>query len=357
MIIKRLCSFFIAGVLVALLSACGSSNTTSKEITTVSNTSSQAATTVEQTTTGNAETVNNEQQKGDFVMPVEGMRPFAVMIDNEGSRPLPQGGLNKAQIIYEIIAEGGVTRLMPVFWNVEPEMIGPVRSSRHYFIDYAMEHDAMYVHFGYSPQAQMDIKTFKINNVNGVANGGEVFWDLTKDRKNWQDSYTSMKNVQQYIQRVKYRTTTNSKNVFSYNTAEIVPSDGQKAENIQIKYSNDYRCSFKYDAATGTYLRFRKDKPHMERTTDKQLTAKNIIIQYVGNNRIKGDTKDRQELGNVGSGKGLYITCGKAVEIKWSKASRTSQTKYMYKSGEPVQLNQGQTWIQVVPKNNPAVIE
>ena len=101
--------------------------------------------------------------EGAFILPQEGIRPIAVMIDNEGTRSLPQGGLDKAQIVYEVIVEGGLTRLMPVFWGTNPEMIGPVRSARDYFLDYIMEYDAIYVHVGGSPQAGMDIKKLKIN--------------------------------------------------------------------------------------------------------------------------------------------------------------------------------------------------
>ena len=90
-------------------------------------------------------------------------RPIAVMIDNH-NLAWPQAGLNQAYMVYEIIVEGGETRLMALFKGVDLEKIGPVRSARHYFIDYAMENDAIYVHFGQSPQAQTDIKR-RWNNI------------------------------------------------------------------------------------------------------------------------------------------------------------------------------------------------
>ncbi|MCX8129310.1 MAG: DUF3048 domain-containing protein [Clostridia bacterium] len=352
---KNLTILIVLLVIITYLSACDNDKSSVSKNTSTKPETSKVSTAEEQTNSVQPEK-KEDAKKNDFVFPIDGIRPMAVMIDNEGNRPLPQGGLYKAQVIYEIIVEGGVTRLMPVFWNTEPEMIGPVRSSRHYFIDYAMEHDAIYVHFGYSPQALSDLKKFKINNVNGVANGGEVFWDLTKDRYNWQDSYTSPQKVSAYTKRVKYRTTTDKKSVFSFNTEDTALVDGQKAEKILVKYSNDYKCSYVYDTATSMYMRFRKDKPHTDRITKDQLSAKNIIIQYVGNNRIKGDTKDRQELGNVGKGKGLFITNGKVIEITWSKASRTAPTKYNDTNGNAIRLNPGQTWIQIVPKSNPASI-
>ena len=95
-------------------------------------------------------------------------RPIAVMIDNH-SGAWPQAGLQDAYMVYEIVVEGGETILMALFKGTNPEKIGPVRSARHYFIDYAMENDAIYTHFGQSPQAESDIKKYSINDINGIA--------------------------------------------------------------------------------------------------------------------------------------------------------------------------------------------
>lgn len=295
--------------------------------------------------------------QNNFIFPTEGTRPVAVMIDNEGLRSLPQGGIYKAQLVYEITVEGGETRLMPVFWGTDPELIGPVRSSRHYFLDYAMEHDAVYVHYGWSPMAMRDISKFKINNINGVGYGGEVFWDLTKDRGNWQDSYTSMEKVKGFIKKAKYRTATQKKPVFTYNTLDTEIENGQKAEKVDLRYTSNYNSSYVYDSSTKLYQKFRKGKPHMERNDNTQLAVKNIIIQSISNYRIKGDDKDRQELSDVGSGKGWIVTCGKAIKIKWSKASRSAPTKYTDEKGNPVSLNPGLTWIQIVPLSSKITIE
>jgi len=295
----------------------------------------------------NEDTDNEETSQ--FIFPNKDVRPYAVMIDNQGEKCLPQGGLSKAQIIYEIIVEGGLTRLMPLFWGVNPEMIGPVRSSRHYFLDYAMEHDAIYVHFGWSILALNDLKKFKINNIDGYTNAGSVFWDLTKDKSNWQDTYTSMENLDKFTKTKGYRTNSEQAPVFEYNQAAIVPENGSTAEKINIKYSTSYFCSYEYDSQAKKYLRFKEGKAQMERISGEQLAASNIIIQHVKNYTIKGDDAGRQQLETVGSGKGYYITSGKCEEIKWSKSSRTSQTKYTYQDGSIVKLNPGQTWIQIVP--------
>lgn len=346
----------VVTILFLLVSCAGSENNKPADIaaSTVENSTSASITPPAAEATPQEATI---EPAPSFVKPASGNRPIAVMIDNEGTRSLPQGGLDKAQVIYEIIVEGGETRLMPLFWDTDVEMIGPVRSSRDYFLDYVMEHDAIYVHFGWSPKAQKDISKLKINNINGVSNGGEIFSDLTKDRGNWQDSYTSMQKILDYVKKVKYRTETDKKPVFTYNQTNVEPAAGQKAEKISLRYSSSYTCGYEYDQTTKAYNRIRKGKPQMERVSGKQLQAVNIIIQYIHNNMIKGDNKDRQELDTTGSGNGYYITSGKAVKIKWSKEERSAQTKYVDEAGNEIMLNPGQTWVQILPLTGKVSIE
>lgn len=298
-----------------------------------------------------------EPLKDDYSLPFEGMRPMAVMIDNEGTRVLPQGGLDKAQIVYEVIVEGGLTRLMPVFWGTEPEMIGPVRSARHYFLDFSMEYDAVYVHYGGSPQAGADIKKLKQDEIDGLYLGSDVFWDLTKDKGNWQDSYTSMEKLKKHAEKKKFHTTAEVKFPFTYNEAgkDVVPA-GENAAVVTLKYPS-MTSKYEYDSASGIYKRFRYGKEHMERVSGKQLTAKNIIVLYVPSWDIKGDYAGRQDMKTTGSGNGYFISCGKAVKIKWSKESRSAQTSYTYENGDPLVLNRGQTWIQIMPVNARVTME
>lgn len=349
---KRIIAFLLTlAVPLLLFSGCGKSKDT---LASVPEQDLPASTAPAQS---NAETqttqVPEEEPKSSnpFVPIEKGIRPYAVMIDNEGIRVLPQGGLDKAQIIYEIIVEGGETRLMPVFWGVDPTMIGPVRSARHYFLDYALEHDAIYVHYGQSPQALSDIKSLKVTAINGLYIGKKAFWDITKDRNNWQDTYTSMEKLKLYAESVKYRTTTEKEPVFEYYQDRTEPVSEDNVAEIELKYSSAYTSGFKYDENSRMYLRFRKGKPQMERVSGEQLKAENIIIQITNVSLIDGDIKGRMEVKTVGKGKGYYITEGKKVNIKWSKASRSKPTIYTTEDGTPLKLNPGQTWIQIMPSS------
>ena len=114
-----------------------------------------------------------EEKKLKIVDLSSNTRPYAVMINNHPSARQNHAGLQDAYLIYEMIVEGGMTRYMAVFKDKDTAKIGSVRSSRHYFLDYAMENDAMYVHWGWSPQAQSDISTYGINNINGLKYEGK----------------------------------------------------------------------------------------------------------------------------------------------------------------------------------------
>jgi Protein of unknown function (DUF3048). len=304
---------------------------------------------VEPSPTTNPEEASPPEVDDGFVVPDPNVRPVAVMIDNQGDRVLPQGGISQAQIVYEVLTEGGITRYMAIFWDTMPEMIGPVRSARHYFLDFAMEYDAIYVHFGGSDYAKADIKKLKINDIDGLSHGN-AFWDITNDPKNWQDSYTSGERVRKEAERLKYSTTPKKTFPFKYYDELTVPDGGQEAEEINIKFaSSGSSCGYVYDSETRLYKRIRMGKPHMERNTGEQVAVRNIIILRMASNPIPNDKYGRINVSDIGTGEGWYITCGRAVKITWSKKARDAQTTYTLESGEPLILNRGQTWIEVVP--------
>ena len=169
-------------------------------------------------------------------------RPIAVMIDNERPAKQNHGGLNSAYMLYEFIIEGGETRIMAFFKNATASYIGPVRSARHYFLDYAMEHDAIFVHFGWSPKAQSDIKTLSINNINGIY---DTFYWRVAPKASYHNAITSMENIQKMIARKKYRTTTEKGSIVTYNKEDEDIVSGDIANNIMIKYSARSNSSYK----------------------------------------------------------------------------------------------------------------
>lgn len=283
-------------------------------------------------------------------------RSIAVMIDNHKGA-WPQAGLNQAYLVYEIIVEGGETRLMPVFKGVSLDKIGPVRSSRHYFLDYALENEAIYVHYGWSPQAESDIKTLKVNNLNGITQSSTDFWRV-KDKKAPHNAVTSTKNILKMAENKGYKTQSNTKSVLNYQASEVELTEGVEANHIVIPYSKLHTVSYTYDQASKKYIRYARNVKQTDWTTKEDIATKNIIITFAENYTLNdSENKDRQGLKNIGDKKGYYITNGKAIEIVCSKSSRTSKTIYKDLQGNEIKVNDGNTFIQICPIDANVVIE
>lgn len=279
-------------------------------------------------------------------------RSYAIMINNHPIARKNHAGLDDAHIVYEAIVEGGLTRFMAIFKDKDTPRIGSVRSARHDFLDYVLENDAIYVHFGWSPQAENDIKNLEINNINGLYD--TPFWrDYSLGVALEHTAFTSMENLKSFASKKGYRLTTTKKQVLQYTPDEINLSDKEEsiiANSIVLPYSYQVETSYTYDNNKKVYLRFVNGEAHMNLNHDNtttQIEVKNIIIATMNNYSM--DSYGRQEIENVGSGTGYYITNGYAVPITWEKKNRQDQTIYRYLDGKEIEVNDGNTYIQLFP--------
>ena len=284
-------------------------------------------------------------------------RPIAVMIDNHDDA-WPQAGLQRAYMVYEIIVEGGETRLMALFKGADDvEKIGPVRSARHYFIDYAMENDAIYVHFGESPQASSDIKKYSIAEIDGISEDGTTFWRV-KDKAAPHNAVTSMENLIQSAKNKKYKMTSNEESVLNYVTDEVNLEDGQGAVSVTIPHSQLQTVSYEYDEENKVYERFARKEAQVDWDTDEPITVKNIIITFCDNYTLSdAENKGRQGLKNIGTFDGYYITNGKAIKIKCIKNARDEKTIYQDLNGNEIDVNDGNTFVHICPTDADVEIE
>lgn len=283
-------------------------------------------------------------------------RPIAIMIDNH-SDAWPQAGLNKAYMVYEIVVEGGETRLMALFKGQDLDKIGPVRSARHYFIDYAMENDAIYVHFGQSPQAQSDIKKYSINDINGIAEDGTTFWRV-KDKVAPHNAVTSTEKLLQSAKNKKFRTTSKEKSVLNYSAEEVNLENGISANEITIPHSDLQTVKYKYDEDSKKYVRYARGKEQTDWETKESVETKNIIITFCDNYTLSDvENKGRQGLKNIGTFDGYYITNGKAIKIKCTKNARDEKTVYKDLQGNEIKVNDGNTFVNICPINAKVQIE
>ncbi|MBP3800842.1 MAG: DUF3048 domain-containing protein [Clostridia bacterium] len=282
-------------------------------------------------------------------------RPIAVMIDNSKDA-WPQAGLNQAYIVYEIIVEGGETRLMALFKGQDLEKIGPVRSSRHYFLDYVLENDAIYTHFGWSPRAEYDIPKLGINNVNGLVESSEIFWRV-KDKYSPHNAVTSTAKILKSAESKKYRTTSTKESVLNYVTREVELTDGLDANVVSIPHSQLQKVKYEYDVENKVYKRYARNKAQTDWDTGAAVTTKNIIITFCNNINLPNDSSGRQDLKNIGTFDGYYITNGKAIKIKCIKESREKQTIYQDADGNKIEVNDGNTFIHICPIDAKVTIE
>ena len=282
-------------------------------------------------------------------------RPIAVMIDNH-SGAWPQANLNKAYLVYEIVVEGGETRLMALFKGQNLDKIGPVRSSRHYFLDYALENDAIYVHHGWSPQAQSDISTLGVNNINGIQESSASFWRV-KDKSAPHNLFTSTDSILKIAERKGYSKTSDKKSVLNY-VANEVEMPAVNATSVTIPHSNLQTVKYEYDVQNKTYKRYARNKLQTDYITGETITTKNIIITMCDNYTLNdSENKGRQGLKNIGTFKGYYITEGKAIEIQCTKNDRDEQTVYRDLNGKEIEVNDGNTFINICPTDAKLVIE
>ena len=284
-------------------------------------------------------------------------RPIAFMIDNN-TNAQPQASINSTYMVYEIIVEGGETRLMALFKGTNADEVGPIRSARHYFLDYAMENDAIYAHLGMSPQAEKDFGVFDIEHINGqiydtgrARTESSLFWRESHKRAP-HNAYTNTESILQIANDNGWRTSSNKESVLNYVSEEVFlnSEDSITANTVTIPYSEGHDVEYIYDEATKRYTRYSKDEKMTDEVTGEDVTTKNIIITFARNYTLNdGENKGRQDVVTTGSLDGYYITNGKAIKIKCNKDNRTEQTEYVDLQGNEIRVNDGNTWVNVCP--------
>ena len=285
-------------------------------------------------------------------------RPYAVMINNVNAAWPYQAGLCDAYIEYTLLVEGGLTRKMALFKDVSDDIkIMSIRSSRHYFIDYALENDAIYTHWGWSPYAQSDIKTFKVNNINGLYYENVYFERDKEVRKKVSSEHTGFittGNIKKASEKLGYRMTTDNKSLLKYSVDSIDASKYENvvdADKVEIRYSGYYTSKYDYDVKTKKYTKMQNNTEMKDYNDTCELMYKNIITYQIPYANISGDAKGRLNATTTGSGTGYYITEGKAIPITWEKKERSSKTIYKYANGDELVVNDGNTAIEIQPKN------
>lgn len=308
----------------------------------------------------------------------ETRRPLAVMIENH-QESRPQSGLSDSDIVYEAVAEGGITRFMAVFYcqaAAFESILGPVRSARTYFLDWASEYNfPLYTHVGgantpgpANALGQLsDYDWTGANDLNQFSIGYPTFWrdyerlghtvatehtmyttteklwavgakrgftNINPDDKDWSDGYTP----------------------WLFAKAEADPADRGTTNAISYKFWDyeDYGVSWQYDSQSNEYKRSNGGQAHKDLNTDSQLTAKNLVIQFARESKANDGYENNVHLlyGTTGKGEALIFQDGQVVKGTWSKAKRLSRTVFTDAKGKEIKFNPGRIWISVLPVGN-----
>lgn len=277
-------------------------------------------------------------------------RPLAVMMGNTVDA-LPQCGIGQADILYEVPVEGGLTRLMGIFQDYSNlTKLGSVRSCRHYFAYYAMEFDAIYMHYGQAAYAEPLLASGVVSDLNGLdSKVDSLAFYRDPDRKAPHNAFTTSEGIQKAIEYKGYDTAYpegyEGHYTFATEADSVKLENGEDAVVVQPGYVTD-KPWFVYNSKDGLYYRFQYKQEHIDGNTNEQLTFKNIIFQY-SDYAMEPDGK-YLDVKTTGEGSGKYITNGKSIDITWKKADENSAAKYYDADGKEISLNQGKTCVCIV---------
>ncbi|GAE27557.1 hypothetical protein JCM9140_3709 [Halalkalibacter wakoensis JCM 9140] len=285
-----------------------------------------------------------------YTYPLSGMeteeesnhRIVSVLINNDPAAR-PQSGLSQADLVYEILAEGTITRLVALYQSQFPERIGPVRSAREYHVNLVKGFNGMLVAHGYSPAAQKLLQAGQVDNINGMAYDGTLFQRST-ERKAPHNSYTTYKDIVDGFVDEKGYDITGEVPTLAFYEHEDIHIVGNEAKKFEVNYLGNNLIQYVYDDSTGFYNRFNNNQQTVEDVTSEPIQLSNILVVETEHTVL--DNQGRRAIDLTSGGKAVLFQSGIMNEVEWE--SRNGQIIPVL-DGEPVKLKPGSTWINVVP--------
>ena len=280
-------------------------------------------------------------------------RPLCIMINNIIDA-MPQSGISQADITFEMLVEGGITRYLCVFGQYDGlTKLGPVRSARPYYVTMSKMLDGYFAHVGWSDIAKEMIENDpNVDNLNGLTNLSTIMFYRDNSRVAPHNCYTDGEKIIAGIETDGYRTTHKDgfNSMFGFNYKDTPLNSGNKAVKVQTNFSESRTPWFEYNESDGRYYRFQYGEKQIDDQTNEQLSYKNVIVMVTQYSDIDGYLKNIDW--NTG-GEGYYITDGEYIPIKW----KTKDTIQFYtEDGKQLKMNPGNTFITVFPYANPGVI-
>ncbi len=281
-------------------------------------------------------------------------RPIAIKVENSPSAR-PQSGLDRADVVYESLAEFGVTRFCAIFLSQEPATVGPVRSARPSDLEIVPQYQAALAYSGASIPVKKMLRAAPDIPLIGQMEDYYAYRRIPRGDVAYEHTlYTNVARLRETLARHGYETPVNLSG-WHFATPAITAPAGTPVAHVEVPFSKWATCSYRYDARLGAYRRFQQGEPHLDRETGRQYTAENVIIQfvdiwegpYVGYKDGSGTNLLVQKL--TGEGRCIVLRGGVVTNGRWVRWERNALTQWVDDSGQPILLNPGRTWIAVVP--------
>lgn len=292
---------------------------------------------------------------------VSGIRPISLIFDNV-SIAAPQSGISQMDILIETMVEGGISRLVGITNDYlgddgkgTLDIYGPIRSTRPYMVSLSQAFGSLMVGAGGSPQGYEIISRLRLNYVDGV-NDRYALQGFYRDVERYKnDGYehslmVTGKGITDLAATNAFSIASNTGNAFNFiEEGKQMYLSGGAATHVILKYSLYQQVQLVYSSQTGTYYRYQHgDVPHLDAENGEQLNFRNVIILFAQTNNIAGDTEGRLNVQTTGIGDGFYISDGRYVPIRWSRANDTAELVITGMGGEKLTVNRGKTFISVV---------
>lgn len=265
----------------------------------------------------------------------------AIMIENSPDAR-PQSGIKDSGVVFEAIAEGGITRFLVVYQEQKPQIIGPVRSVRAYYVDWLAAFNASVAHVGGSAAALAEVRNGNYRDIDQFFNGSSYY--RATDRYAPHNVYTTFERLDALNAKKGYTTSTFT----GFTRKDSIASTAPNATNVTINVSSaPFNSSYAYNPTTNTYDRSQGGGPHLDRESG-QVSPRVVIAMRVTQSTVMEDGL-RTSINAIGSGTAYIFQDGTVQEVTWNKASKASQIVFTDEQGKDVPLARGQTWITAVP--------
>ena len=289
----------------------------------------------------------------------ETKHPLGVIVENHQDAR-PQSGINKASLVYEAIAEGGITRYLAIFGTYEAEKVGPVRSARTYFVDWIHGYNGYLAHVGGNIDALEKIQTDKVLDLDQFKYSSSYWREQSTGLASEHTMYTSTIKLREQASKNKYDTANNF-TVFKFKED---PTGTEKAalpasQKVSVNFgSAQYNVSFAFDPATNSYKRSIAGKADNDKVTKEQITPKNIIIMTVKRSAtVTKINENGYNMTTLGEGTAKIYLDGKAITGTWKKNAADEREIFYNEAGAEVTFNRGQFWICVIPPDGSVIVE